>query len=1116
MAQVKNYGLIGVGNSLQIGKQGPKLLGNTDAGTFSLTTESGITLTTLEAANGTSASHLVTKAQLDALSLELSGSGFGILLGNIDANGDLDWHITPGQGDYAGNTSVIRQGAVTSFTNSTNVSEALDRLNEATYNIYANTFVRDVNFNVDNATGGAPLVSTLTISTTGNPTHYTVNWGDGTSTTATTDSTPTHTYSNNSQSPFDVSVTAYNENGAGEGSTTTFTKSNFITLYTANPVADFNMYAANTGGLPVSIVDDGTALYFDNDTTNIGSADATYTIEWGDSSANSDISADTDAGGTQGNRLAHTFTTSTEEDQQYTVKLTLETHSTADPSVIPNNTSAVIKVYDTHTPEVALSTTSGVNEESTSGLQVAFTNNTENTIGSNTAFGIYYVYNWGDGTTSTVSTGGGAAGDTGQAINHTYTLSSGEQSAGTSVDYTGNLQVHSSHTGSPFTSSNFTVHVEPDVRADITGTSTTSDLSESDHGVRDIYNGTDLSGTDRAEVTVVNNSQNGDSFTYVWGDGDTDANITSGAGFVGGGNITHSYLGEANTSYTLTMTASGTPDITAQTSTDTETFTLRAVPSAPAGVSSKTLHLGTNGNHTTNSKLASGAVDNAGSGLSAGTALNTDTARRYDTTTSISTDLISDAYNSYNGNVSAYIDGVADGTKQFTSATGETGTFTSLVITSEGDAHNEIGSAQYPDNFYQVFTGRITKDISSLNHGVHTMYIGHDSTGDTNNVNVIYDNVNTVPTLDISGATLQEETNGSLRYVSGVPYYNSGSPTVKLVGTTVTNLVGQAYKDDSAIFNIQSGTNTEGSGSAVQVEGRSYAQIDGAVTMLSGGIPVANVGVGSAYTLGNVSIDISTSSVNTVEPIKFTIENLMGTSSATSDTSQQIQVWRITPTLDETAILVADNLGAGFDDDGVRITGFGSSSDTPAFDNSVNNYTANAWSGAETIAGTLEAVNRFNTIKHYDTDLSSGYLPVGPDLATGRSGAQYFTFAFRRTNVANFDFHFAGKLSGVWIAAPGTDIDSASTLNGWLDASTTYGGAGTPGADTGNGGNGSNGCAFTSGDRVPTGTVYSSGDVFTLTLGDQNATSSTGNNILVRIKLASGDYLTSLDVSRSN
>ena len=114
--------------------------------------------------------------------------------------------------------------------------------------------------------------------------------------------------------------------------------------------------------------------------------------------------------------------------------------------------------------------------------------------------------------------------------------------------------------------------------------------------------------------------------------------------------------------------------------------------------------------------------------------------------------------------------------------------------------------------------------------------------------------------------------------------------------------------------------------------------------------------------------------------------------------------------------------------------------------------------------------------------------------------------------MANFDFTFSGKVSGVWIAAPGTDIDDASGINGWLDASTTYGGAGTPGSDTGNGGNGSDGCAFTSGDRVPTGSTVSS-QSYTLTLGDQNATNSTGNNILVRIKLEDGDSITALSIS---
>ena len=1101
MAEHKDYGLVGAGRNLQLGKQGPKLVGNSDNKTFSFTNEGGATLTTVEAANAVSSSDLVTKAQLDAVSGGISSDGFGLTLGNISSEGDGSW----------------TDGAVQTITNTTTISESIDRLNEALENVRNDTFVKTVDFTVDNSVGGSPLTSTLTISTVGNANRYTIDWGDGTTTTATTDSTPSHTYTNNTNSPFDVSVTAFNNSGSGEGSTATTEKVDFITLYTANPVSDFDIYSGASGGSAINFVNDGVPVYFENTTSNTsGSVTATYTIEWGDGSANSDITQNDFPGGAIGSRLAHTFTTSTETDQQYTVKLTLDSHSTADPSVIPNNTSAVFKVYDTHTPEVSLDTTNVINEESTSGGVVTFTNNTENTIGSNADFGIYYVYNWGDGTTSTVSTGGGGSGDTGGTITHTYPLSSSDQNNGTANDYTGNLQVYSEHTDAPFTSSNFTVHVEPDVRATIAGQSTTASLKSSNDSTLTVYKGTDLSGDNRAIITVDNTTQNGDSYEYDFGDGSANVTVTeasNGAGSVAGANITHDYSSSSTGSKTVTMTASGTPDITAQTDSDSVTVVVEDVPTAPAGVSSKTLSLSTSSNQGSTTKLASGAIDNVASGISAGDGLNSSTVRRYDSTTSISTNTISDAYRSDSGTASALVDGTADGTKTFSTSTGETGTFTSLVITSEGDAYNEISSTTYPQNFYQVFSGRVTKDISSLDYGVHSFAIDHDSTGTTNNVYVVYDNLTTTPTVDISSATLQEETNGTLRYVSGIPYYNDNSATIKLVGATVSNLTGQAYLDSSSIFDSVSGTNSEGtSASAITQASSTYAEIDGASSMLNSGIPLANVGISSAYSLGNVSIDITNNAINSVETLKFRAQNMNGYGGFTSDHATKVQVWKATPTFDEGAIAVSDSLGAGFDDDGVRVTGFGSSADNPAFDNTVNNYTANVWSGAETITGTSEAVVRLDTLTHFDTDLSSGYLPVGPDLATGRSGAQYFTFAFRRTTMSNFDITLTGTVSGVWIAAPGTGIDSASGLNGWIHAGTTYGGAGTPGSNTGAGGNGSDGCAFTSGDRIVDGTSYSN-NTFTMTLGDQNATSSTGNNILVRIKLEDGDSLTALSIS---
>ena len=122
MAQVKNYGLIGAGSELQFGKQGPKLKGNADTDTFQITTEGGSTLTTLEAANGTSASHLVTKAQLDASAG--ASDGFQLDLGNISASGDGSW----------------TDGAVQSLTNTTKVAESIDKLNEALENVRNDTF----------------------------------------------------------------------------------------------------------------------------------------------------------------------------------------------------------------------------------------------------------------------------------------------------------------------------------------------------------------------------------------------------------------------------------------------------------------------------------------------------------------------------------------------------------------------------------------------------------------------------------------------------------------------------------------------------------------------------------------------------------------------------------------------------------------------------------------------------------------------------------------------------------------------------------------------------------------------------------------------------------------
>ena len=141
-------------------------------------------------------------------------------------------------------------------------------------------------------------------------------------------------------------------------------------------------------------------------------------------------------------------------------------------------------------------------------------------------------------------------------------------------------------------------------------------------------------------------------------------------------------------------------------------------------------------------------------------------------------------------------------------------------------------------------------------------------------------------------------------------------------------------------------------------------------------------------------------------------------------------------------------------------------------------------------------------------------MPAGPDRSAD-TGTQYFTFAFRRQVVANFDIDINSTgIAGMWIAAPGTAIDSASGLNGWLECTAQYAGAGVPGGDTGNGGNGSNGCALTGADVVPTGSSINSS--YTMTLGSENMSNATNNVVLVRIALTTGKQITSLSIGEAS
>jgi len=1022
-------------------------------------------------------------------------------------------------------TSLTVNGALQNWITTTYVTDAIDDLNEVTENIRNDKFVKSTSFVANVTSGGAGLVVTLTITTVGNPNRYDITWGDGNSTNNTTDSTPTHTYATNSGSPFTVTVRAYNNGGAGAGSEASSTRTDYIIIYTSNPVITFAAYAASAGGSPITYWNDGATIYFDNNTTNIGGATIQYTWDWGDSESDNVITSDSAAGGSAGARLAHTFTASTEQEQTRTVRLTLNAHNTADPAVIPMFNQTAHKIYDTHTPTVTPSAVTGINQEGTSGLPITFANSTENTIGSFATYGQQYVYTWGDGTANTtVNVGAGGSGDTGNTLAHTFALSGGQQAAGTDVDFTGNLRVTSSHSSSPFISSNFTIHVEPDVRCNIAATAVTVSGASGDNQY-DLYDFTDLDSNNRALVRATNTSQNADSYVYTWNDGDTN-NVTEDGSAPGsiGATLDHNYGGESTGNYNLSVAAAGTPDITAQTDTDNnQTFTINAIPTAAPNLSTKSLTLD-DGAQGVSPKLCHGFTDNSSTFTSQvpGANLNTTTARRYTSgviDTNFVMNFLTNHYNGTNQTVTVKVNNIDGGNRTYTTSEGgaNNNTFSGLVAAGHRD-YDEIVTST-PQRAYLVASAKITLAIGAYAVGSSAQRLESSAGGNTNIVHVVKDSV-APPSISNVG-TLSEGTAGTKRYVSGIPYYNnSGSPTLNLTGVQISNLTGQAYKDTTSVVEVDNGTNQEGtSNSAFSNQNYTYANIDGASTMLNSGIPIANTGVASAYTLGTLSIPITTSNVRTVDRAKIRCSNTNATTGYSNIGTTNIQVHNsLQAGIIEQAIVVADSLGNGtHTDDGKRVFNFSAATtDNPAVVGATNYYTSSLYTEASDpgVAGTKEATIRLGVMKYDVTNYSSGYLPVGPNRS-GDTGAQYYTFAFRRQVVSNFDINItSGGIAGLWIAAPGTAIDDASGLNGWIAASTTYGGSGVPGSDTGNGGNGSDGCAFTSGDRIAASTALSGG--YTMTLGSENTSSATANVVLVRIKLTAGQTVTAISVGEAS
>jgi len=675
--------------------------------------------------------------------------------------------------------------------------------------------------------------------------------------------------------------------------------------------------------------------------------------------------------------------------------------------------------------------------------------------------------------------------------------------------------LYTGYSTSPAKSSNITITVNPQVRANFIGTAanTTTDATANTGNAQVGYIYTDYTGNNRAIFTFQNSSQNSNLANWSWG----DSTFSNGVSNVG--NTLHTYT--TTGAKTVALTANGTPNgisSTAQSNTSSITgyIFIATNPTAPTNLSGFANLAIANTSEGTSPLLAAGARDATGGNIVA----NGTSVTRFATTTTIATAAnIVNANTATTGTLSAYVNNGISGNVTFTTTGNTVGSNAALVISADRDLH--VANAAVPSYFYKVFNANISCALSSLGTGYNNYKMVHTVSGNTNYVGFVKDNLNTAPSLVTSNIAIVEGTAGTYRYISGIPYYNTGSPTVTIANLEVANLSGQTFRSADP-FVLASGTVSEGSGalvSATQTKALGTINNSGN-SFLTGANLNANVGIASNYTLGNMTANL-TGANNVVATLQANVFNVIGTS-ATVQLPANIQMYAgANSGVNEQSITASTT---GNTQAAIRVV-MSTAGNTPAFSNSTNFYTANAWSGAQTIAGTPEAVVRYGVLKHYAVDLSTGYLPVGPNLNAGRSGTQYFTFAFARPSLANFDIRItsATGVAGVWIAAPGTTIDKSgfssptpgfpgptSTINGWLEGFTQYAGSGVPGA-SGTGGNGSNGCALTGADVIPLNTAISN-VAYTMTLGSQNAANSTGTNILIRIALASGQTISDLQI----
>ena len=641
--------------------------------------------------------------------------------------------------------------------------------------------------------------------------------------------------------------------------------------------------------------------------------------------------------------------------------------------------------------------------------------------------------------------------------------------------------------------------------------------------------GNDLYSIQGNVIYLQNSTTNTNTATVVtwsvnWGDG-TYANVpnNSSAGGATGPYANKTYITNTGAGTLSVNLALLTSDITNPAILPRYTATTLKVygnsVSPPAGLNTKVLTF--TGSVGTNATLTSGATDNTGGTALAANASVSRTIATGSTLISANSGNVSSSF-TWSANVGylqAVVNGTVYGNANIAATTSPTITgnlgvlgFSDYWLLTSAGASTTFASSTYYPGYYWGFRANVVARGDFIPFGINRFGLNHSSTGITANIEFVKDDVTAVPT--VTSGTLAIKAPGTYRYISGIPYFNTGSPQLWWQNVTINSWIGQTWNNTSNVAYVVTGTVKEGStGNVILVNTHPYISLSNINSpMLSSGTPIAGTGNVSAYSAGNLTVAINQASVRSVANLRIVVTNVNGTS-AYAETGVNVQVHTASQS-GISEISISANTSANTNP-AVRSTYFlANTTHTPTYVGSTNFMTSpNVYTEASDpgVAGTREATIRIGVLRWSANNYSTGYLPIGPDRSGDGTSYQYFTMGFQRSGISGFNLNLVAPagIAGLWVAAPGSYIDQTSGLNGWLDATTSYAGSGRPGSNTGSGGNGSNGCG--SGALIAANVALNA--AYTITLGNVSMSTSTNNVALVRIALASGQTVSTLAVS---